>query len=132
MAPDRSIVPRTGNGSFELPWLRYARVHKADIQFVVEGLPPPQDFDAWFHQSKLEDTKLVERLHAVLRPFLLRRLKSDVEKKLPPKREVKVYVGLSKMQREWWVMIHCNLWRWAILESTPASPITKHRGDGTC
>ena len=59
------------------------------------------DFDAWFNQSNLEDTKLVERLHTVLRPFLLRRLKSDVEKKLPPKKETKIYVGLSKMQREW-------------------------------
>ena len=64
-------------------------------------LPPIQDFDAWFHQSKLEDDKLVERLHRVLRPFLLRRLKVDVEKKLPPKKEIKIYVGLSKMQRDW-------------------------------
>lgn len=60
-----------------------------------------QDFDSWFNQAKLDDTKLVERLHGVLRPFLLRRLKSDVEKKLPPKKEIKIYVGLSKMQREW-------------------------------
>lgn len=39
----------------------------------------------------------------VLRPFLLRRLKSEVEKRLKPKKEVKVYVGLSKLQREWFV-----------------------------
>ena len=39
----------------------------------------------------------------VLRPFLLRRIKADVEKSLPPKKEVKIYVGLSKMQREWYV-----------------------------
>jgi len=39
----------------------------------------------------------------VLRPFLLRRLKSEVEKRLKPKKEVKVYVGLSKLQREWYV-----------------------------
>ena len=63
-----------------------------------------QDFDSWFDQSKLEDSKLVTRLHCVLRPFLLRRLKSDVEKKLPPKKEIKIYVGLSKMQREWYVV----------------------------
>lgn len=30
---------------------------------------------------------LVDRLHNVLRPFLLRRLKKDVEKSLPPKFE---------------------------------------------
>lgn len=42
-------------------------------------------------------------LSKVLRPFLLRRIKADVEKSLPPKKEVKIYVGLSKMQREWYV-----------------------------
>ncbi|XP_050039578.1 SWI/SNF-related matrix-associated actin-dependent regulator of chromatin subfamily A member 5 [Dermacentor andersoni] len=62
-----------------------------------------EDFDAWFNTNNcLGDNHLVERLHAVLRPFLLRRLKSEVEKKLPPKKEVKIYVGLSKMQREWY------------------------------
>ena len=61
-----------------------------------------QDFDAWFDSSScLEDVSLVERLHCVLKPFLLRRLKSDVEKRLLPKKETKIYLPLSKMQREW-------------------------------
>ncbi|XP_076316124.1 LOW QUALITY PROTEIN: SWI/SNF-related matrix-associated actin-dependent regulator of chromatin subfamily A member 5-like [Tachypleus tridentatus] len=65
-----------------------------------------EDFDAWFNTNNcLGDLSLVERLHAVLRPFLLRRLKSEVEKKLPPKKEVKIYVGLSKMQREWYTRV---------------------------
>ena len=34
---------------------------------------------------------LVDRLHSVLRPFLLRRLKRDVEKSLPGKHEHVVY-----------------------------------------
>ncbi|KAK1787712.1 hypothetical protein P4O66_015934 [Electrophorus voltai] len=60
------------------------------------------DFDSWFDTNNcLGDQKLVERLHAVLRPFLLRRIKQEVEKSLPPKKEVKIYLGLSKMQREW-------------------------------
>lgn len=60
------------------------------------------DFDAWFNtNSFIGDNSLIERLHAVLRPFLLRRLKSEVERRLKPKKEVKVYVGLSKLQREW-------------------------------
>ncbi|XP_060530659.1 chromatin-remodeling complex ATPase chain Iswi isoform X1 [Cylas formicarius] len=64
------------------------------------------DFDAWFNTNQcLGDNSLVERLHAVLKPFLLRRLKSEVEKKLKPKKEVKVYVGLSKMQREWYTKV---------------------------
>ncbi|KAJ8266456.1 hypothetical protein GJAV_G00130640 [Gymnothorax javanicus] len=64
------------------------------------------DFDSWFDTNNcLGDQKLVERLHAVLRPFLLRRIKADVEKSLPPKKEVKIYLGLSKMQREWYTKI---------------------------
>jgi len=65
------------------------------------------DFDAWFNTNNClaGEHQLVERLHGVLRPFLLRRLKSDVEKRLPPKKEVKIYVGLSKMQREWYTKI---------------------------
>ncbi|XP_060040755.1 probable global transcription activator SNF2L1 [Erinaceus europaeus] len=64
------------------------------------------DFDSWFDTKNcLGDQKLVERLHAVLKPFLLRRIKTDVEKSLPPKKEVKVYLGLSKMQREWYTKI---------------------------
>ncbi|KAF6206099.1 hypothetical protein GE061_017324 [Apolygus lucorum] len=65
-----------------------------------------EDFDSWFNtNSFLGDNSLVERLHAVLRPFLLRRLKAEVEKKLKPKKEVKIYVGLSKLQREWYTKV---------------------------
>ncbi|KAK4810177.1 hypothetical protein QYF61_010950, partial [Mycteria americana] len=64
------------------------------------------DFDSWFDTKNcLGDQKLVERLHAVLKPFLLRRIKAEVEKSLPPKKEVKIYLGLSKMQREWYTRI---------------------------
>ncbi|KAI9906732.1 hypothetical protein PsorP6_016200 [Peronosclerospora sorghi] len=44
-------------------------------------------------------------LHTILRPFLLRRLKADVEHSLPPKIETKLYVGLSEMQREWYMRV---------------------------
>uniref|UniRef100_A0A8C2LUY2 SWI/SNF related, matrix associated, actin dependent regulator of chromatin, subfamily a, member 1 n=1 Tax=Cricetulus griseus TaxID=10029 RepID=A0A8C2LUY2_CRIGR len=64
------------------------------------------DFDSWFDTKNcLGDQRLVERLHAVLKPFLLRRIKTDVEKSLPPKKEIKIYLGLSKMQREWYTKI---------------------------
>lgn len=48
---------------------------------------------------------IVERLHAVLRPFLLRRLKKDVEKQLPQKHEHVVYCrcggGDSGLHGDW-------------------------------
>lgn len=68
-----------------------------------------EDFDSWFNTNSCLDSdssqQLVERLHGVLRPFLLRRLKNEVEKKLQPKKETKIYVGLSRMQREWYTKI---------------------------
>jgi len=61
-----------------------------------------EDFDSWFDTDAcLGNTTMVERLHGILRPFLLRRIKADVEKSLLPKKEIKVYVGLSEMQKEW-------------------------------
>jgi SNF2 family DNA or RNA helicase len=38
----------------------------------------------------------------VLRPFLLRRLKSDVEKGLPPKKETILKVGMSQLQKQFY------------------------------
>ena len=43
--------------------------------------------------------ELVRRLHKILRPFLLRRLKKDVEKQLPQKHEHVILCKLSKRQR---------------------------------
>jgi SWI/SNF-related matrix-associated actin-dependent regulator of chromatin subfamily A member 5 len=65
-----------------------------------------EDFDSWLATSDKRNTEdIVKRLHRILQPFLLRRIKADVEKSLLPKKELKVYVGLSKMQREWYSKI---------------------------
>ena len=40
----------------------------------------------------------VTKLHEILRPFLLRRVKVDVLKEMPPKKEIVVYSGMSKLQ----------------------------------
>ncbi|HLD77858.1 MAG TPA: SNF2-related protein, partial [archaeon] len=45
------------------------------------------------------DGGLVRRLHSILRPFILRRLKRDVEQQLPPKFEHVVLCELSKRQK---------------------------------
>ena len=62
-----------------------------------------EDFDSWF--STGGSTEVVKKLHAVIRPFLLRRLKADVERSLPPKIETKLYVGMTDMQRQWYKSI---------------------------
>eukprot|EP00400_MALV-I_sp_L67-5_P000198 gene198-425_t len=66
------------------------------------------DFKDWFANplsSAIEKNQvgaekgLVDRLHAVLRPFMLRRLKKDVEKQMPMKYEHVMRAPLSKRQR---------------------------------
>lgn len=44
------------------------------------------------------NNQTVSKLHEILRPFLLRRVKTDVLQDLPPKKEVVVYSGMSKLQ----------------------------------
>ena len=44
-------------------------------------------------------------MEKVLRPFLLRRLKTEVEKGLPPKKEIILKVGLTDMQRQYYKML---------------------------
>jgi ATP-dependent DNA helicase len=70
-------------------------------------------FESWFDFSALKDKGsyeqllseerqqyLVKSLHAVLKPFLLRRVKTDVESLMPKKREYVLYAPLTQMQRE--------------------------------
>ncbi|KII93122.1 hypothetical protein PLICRDRAFT_130653 [Plicaturopsis crispa FD-325 SS-3] len=68
-----------------------------------------EDLDSFLHkdatgtdEEEERSKKVVEALHKILRPFLLRRVKSDVEKSLLPKKEINIYVGLTAMQRKWY------------------------------
>jgi len=54
-------------------------------------------------QSNLDNsqmTRVIDTIHGILKPFLLRRLKVDVENSLPPKKEYVLYAPLSISQRE--------------------------------
>ena len=62
-------------------------------------------FDSWFSNQEEDQDTVVQQLHRVLRPFLLRRVKSDVEKSLLPKKEVNLYIGMSDMQVRWYKKI---------------------------
>jgi len=44
--------------------------------------------------------QVLTKLHQILKPFLLRRVKTDVETSLPGKMEVILYAGMSDKQRE--------------------------------
>ena len=62
-------------------------------------------FDQWFSTQESDQDTVVQQLHRVLRPFLLRRVKSDVEKSLLPKKEINLYVPMSEMQVKWYQKI---------------------------
>ncbi len=70
------------------------------------------DFDEWFNlggtgedvemsdkDKEDRNKQVIEQLHRILRPFLLRRLKREVEKQLKPKVEIHVSVGITELQK---------------------------------
>ena len=45
--------------------------------------------------------KLIKQIHAILRPFMLRRVKDDcLEVNIPPKKEIYLYVNFTPLQRD--------------------------------
>lgn len=76
-------------------------------------------FQQWFNfdeltnmQQELTDSKekkiielniqknLISNLHTIIKPFLLRRLKKDVVKNLPPKKEYLIHIPLTDLQKK--------------------------------
>ncbi|PFH58099.1 hypothetical protein XA68_14144 [Ophiocordyceps unilateralis] len=76
------------------------------------GFADLQEFHDWFRKPESqilesgrdqmddEAKAIITKLHKVLRPYLLRRLKADVEKQMPAKYEHVEFCRLSKRQRE--------------------------------
>ncbi|OJJ34336.1 hypothetical protein ASPWEDRAFT_42312 [Aspergillus wentii DTO 134E9] len=77
----------------------------------IEGFADLRNFSEWFRRpvehilehgrETMDDEakRVVTKLHTILRPYILRRLKADVEKQMPAKYEHVVYCRLSKRQR---------------------------------
>ncbi|KAF8621446.1 hypothetical protein AX15_007800 [Amanita polypyramis BW_CC] len=77
------------------------------LNFILPDIFDDLDaFQEWFNLPMLTNllgsrsTKLITSLHAILKPFLLRRMKGDVEMRLPPKKEYVIYAPLTVRQRE--------------------------------
>ncbi|KAK3496016.1 helicase swr-1 [Neurospora crassa] len=62
--------------------------------------PESQILESGREQLDDEARAIIAKLHKVLRPYLLRRLKADVEKQMPAKYEHVEFCRLSKRQRE--------------------------------
>jgi SNF2 family DNA or RNA helicase len=56
--------------------------------------------------GELKDAEQVNELHNLLKPYLLRRVKEDVEKSLPPKEETILEVSLTPIQKKYYKAIY--------------------------
>ena len=74
----------------------------ADLEKFLNSMKAPahQILDQGREKLDAEAQARVKKLHEVLRPYLLRRLKSEVEKQMPAKYEHVIYCRLSKRQRQ--------------------------------
>ncbi|XP_042402829.1 ATP-dependent DNA helicase DDM1-like [Zingiber officinale] len=72
-----------------------------------------KEFESWFDfsgkgnsESQSEETEekrkvqVITKLHSILRPFLLRRMKEDVEQMLPRKKEIILYANMTEHQKK--------------------------------
>ncbi|KAL1409604.1 putative ATPase [Vanrija albida] len=80
------------------------------LNFILPDIFDDLDsFQQWFNFDDMQNgtetdgllnkSSVVQSLHAILKPFLLRRLKVDVEKDLPPKKEYLLYAPLTAPQK---------------------------------
>lgn len=100
------------NNLTELWSLLYFLMPSDGTEQGVGGFANLKEFQDWFkkpseqilehgrEQMDDEAKAIIGKLHKVLRPYLLRRLKADVEKQMPAKYEHVEFCRLSKRQRE--------------------------------
>jgi helicase SWR1 len=84
------MPPENGEGGFADLKEFHDWFHKPESQILESGREQMDD----------EARAIISKLHKVLRPYLLRRLKADVEKQMPAKYEHVEFCRLSKRQRE--------------------------------
>lgn len=76
---------------------------------LPEVFSSSEDFDEWFDlkasdnltEAEIEEknSQVIKQLHKILRPFMLRRVKREVEKSLLPKIEMHINVGITETQK---------------------------------
>ena len=71
----------------------------------VFGMGGDKEGEGEENKEKVEEdieernAEIVQQLHRILKPFLLRRTKAEVERSLPPKKEIHIKVGLTELQK---------------------------------
>lgn len=73
------------------------------LNFLLpEVFASADDFDTWFDSDDClrGNNDIVQRLRTILKPFMLRRIKAEVEKSLLPKIERKLFIPMTPLQHE--------------------------------
>ncbi|KAA8908461.1 P-loop containing nucleoside triphosphate hydrolase protein [Sphaerosporella brunnea] len=76
-----------------------------ELAALIDFLMPGKiviDYDVDLHSDTESAAKQIEKLQKALQPYMLRRVKKDVEKSLPPKSEKIIRVELSDLQTEYY------------------------------
>ncbi|KRW99907.1 P-loop containing nucleoside triphosphate hydrolase [Pseudocohnilembus persalinus] len=78
------------------------------LNFILPDLFKDSDiFDDWFSANQNQNVggdveqknlDMIKQLHKILKPFMIRRTKAEVEKTMPPKKEIHLFIGLSGLQ----------------------------------
>lgn len=68
-----------------------------------------KDIEGHAQNNKILDSQTLARLRTLLDPFMLRRVKRDVESEMPPKIEVQLPCMLSARQRQLYASIKANI-----------------------
>lgn len=68
-----------------------------------------KDIEGHATNNKILDAQTLSRLRTLLDPFMLRRVKKDVESEMPPKTEVQLPCSLSARQRQLYGSIKANI-----------------------
>ena len=65
-----------------------------------DGFDDMEEFMDQYGDIKSKDR--IDKLHETIRPYILRRLKEDVEKSVPPKEETLIEVELTVLQKQYY------------------------------
>lgn len=68
-----------------------------------------KDIEGHAQNNKILDASTLKRLRTLLDPFMLRRVKRDVESEMPPKTEIQLPCTLSARQRQLYASIKANI-----------------------
>ncbi|RLV95518.1 putative DNA helicase INO80 [Spathaspora sp. JA1] len=108
------------------------------LHFIMPSLFDSHDeFSDWFSkdieshaQSNTSlDEQQLRRLHVILKPFMLRRIKKNVQSELGDKKEIDIFCNLTNRQKKYYQMLRSQISIMDLLDSTMTTTNTNSSSD---